>query len=142
MASPPLIFGDGAQTMDFVYVEDIARANILAATAEATDEVFNVASGVETSLLELAELLLGVMGSDLHVEFGPERAVNKVSRRLADTSRAREALGFEAQTSIEEGLAGLVDWWRAEREATQATARGRHRDANSVRSALPHRQGG
>ena len=53
--TPPLIFGDGSQTMDFVYVEDIARANILAATADATDEVFNVASGVETSLLELAQ---------------------------------------------------------------------------------------
>ena len=118
----PLIFGNGSQTMDFVYVEDIARANILAATAEATDQVFNVASGVETSLLELAQLLIGVMGADLEVEFGPERAVNKVSRRLADTNRARDGLGFEAQTSIEEGLAGLVDWWRAEREATQATA--------------------
>jgi UDP-glucose 4-epimerase len=119
---PPLIFGDGSQTMDFVYVEDIARANILAATAENIDQVFNVASGVETSLLELAQLLVGVMGADLEVEFGPERAVNKVSRRLADTSRARDALGFEAQTSIEEGLTGLVDWWHAERGATQAAA--------------------
>ena len=119
---PPVIFGDGSQTMDFVYVEDIARANILAATADATDEVFNVASGVETSLLELAQLLIGVMGADLEVEFGPERSVNKVSRRLADTNRARDRLGFEAQTSIEEGLAGLVEWWRAERQATQAAA--------------------
>ena len=115
----PLIFGDGSQTMDFVYVEDIARANILAATAEATDEVFNVASGVETSLLELARALLDVMGSDLRVEFGPERAVNKVSRRLASTGQARERLGFEAAVSLEEGLNGLVEWWQAEREAGQ-----------------------
>src|SRR6201995_2975615 len=64
---PPVIYGDGSQTMDFVYVEDIARANILAATADVTDEVFNVASGVETSLLELAQALLDVMGSDLEV---------------------------------------------------------------------------
>ena len=93
--------------MDFVYVEDIARANILAATADATDEVFNVASGVETSLLELAELLLEVMGSDLDVEFGPERAVNKVSRRLADTSRARERARLRGRrVDLEEGLAG------------------------------------
>ena len=76
---PPLIFGDGSQTMDFVYVEDIARANILAAEADVTDEVFNVASGVETSLLELAQLLIEVMGADLEVEFGPERAAAKVS---------------------------------------------------------------
>lgn len=112
---PPLIFGSGSQTMDFVYVEDIARANLLAATADVTDEVFNVASGAETSLAELAGALLRVMGSDLSVEFGPERAVNKVSRRLADTSRAREALGFEAEIGLEEGLTRLVDWWRAER---------------------------
>ena len=114
---PPLIFGDGSQTMDFIYVHDIARANILAATADATDEVFNVASGVETSLAELAAKMLQAMGSDLSVQFGPERAINKVSRRLADTSRARDMLGFEAQVSLEEGLSGLVDWWRAEREA-------------------------
>jgi UDP-glucose 4-epimerase len=120
--SPPLIFGDGSQTMDFVYVEDIARANILAATAEATDEVFNVASGVETSLAGLAEKLLEVMGSDLAVQFGPERAVNKVSRRLADTSSARERLGFEAEVDLEEGLKRLVEWWQAERDAPASLA--------------------
>jgi UDP-glucose 4-epimerase len=119
---PPLIFGNGWQTMDFVYVEDIARANILAARADVSDAVFNVASGVETSLAELAGKLLQVMGSDLSVEFGPERAVNKVSRRLADTSRAREALGFEAEIGLEEGLSRLVEWWRAERDGTGAEA--------------------
>ena len=113
---PPLIFGDGSQTMDFINVHDIARANILAATADVSDDVFNVASGVETSLAELAAKMLEVMGSDLRVQFGPERAVNKVSRRLADTSRARDLIGFEAQVSLAQGLAGLVEWWRAERE--------------------------
>jgi UDP-glucose 4-epimerase len=113
---PPLIFGDGSQTMDFVHVEDIARANILAATADVTDDVFNVASGEETSLAELARRLLDAMGSSLSTEFGPERSVNKVSRRLADTSRARELIGFEAEIGLDEGLTGLVDWWRAERE--------------------------
>ena len=82
---PPLIFGDGKQTMDFVCVPDIARANVLAAEADVTDAVFNIASGVETSLNELAETLLRVMGSDLSIEYGPERAVNGVTRRLADT---------------------------------------------------------
>ena len=66
--------------MDFVHVRDIARANVLAAQADVTDGVFNVATGVETSLLELAETLLRVMGSDLSVEHGPERAVNGVIR--------------------------------------------------------------
>lgn len=119
---PPVIYGDGSQTMDFVYVEDIARANILAATADVTDEVFNVASGVETSLAGLARELLEVMGSDLSVEFGPERAVSKVSRRLADTTQARDRLGFEAQVDLREGLTRLVDWWRAERTAANSTA--------------------
>jgi UDP-glucose 4-epimerase len=113
---PPLIYGDGSHTMDFVHVEDIARANILAATADVTDEVFNVASGEETSLAELARKLLDVMGSRLATQFGPERHVNKVPRRLADTRLARERLGFEAQVGLEDGLAGLVAWWRAERE--------------------------
>jgi UDP-glucose 4-epimerase len=111
----PLILGDGSQTMDFVYIGDVARANLLAAEADASDEVFNVASGVETSLLELARLLIDVMGSDVSVEHGPERAVNKVSRRLSDTKRAQERLGFTAEVGLEEGLRQLVDWWQAER---------------------------
>ena len=113
---PPLILGDGLQTMDFVYVDDIARANILAATAPVTDEVFNVACGVETSLLELAQTLLAVMGSDLAPEFGPERSVNSVRRRLADTERARSALGFEANVDLASGLEQLVAWWVKESE--------------------------
>jgi UDP-glucose 4-epimerase len=114
---PPLILGDGSQTMDFVYVDDIARANLLAAKAPATDEVFNVASGTETSLGDLASALLRVMGSDLVPVYGPERKVNPVARRLADTTAASEALGFMATVGLDEGLARLVAWWRAERAA-------------------------
>jgi UDP-glucose 4-epimerase len=113
----PLIFGDGLQTMDFVCVPDVARANLLAAGSGLVEGVFNVARGEETSLLGLAEALLRVMGSDLPVEFGPARAVNGVTRRLADTSAARAAFGFEAQIGLEEGLRMLVDWWRAEKAA-------------------------
>jgi UDP-glucose 4-epimerase len=112
---PLLIHGDGSQTMDFVYTGDVARANVLAAQAQATDAVFNVASGVETSLLDLARILLRVMEADLPVEHGPERAVNKVPRRLADTTAARDELGFTAEVGIEEGLTRLVEWWRGER---------------------------
>ena len=117
---PPLILGDGSQTMDFIYMGDIARANILAAQSNLTDVVFNVASGTETSLLELAEMLLAVMGSDLSVEYGPERAVNGVTRRLADTGAARDVLGFRAEVDLEEGLTRLVKWWRAERASAPA----------------------
>src|SRR5207248_6399677 len=89
---PALILGDGAQTMDFVHVADVARANLLAAEADVTDDVFNVASGVETSLLELARTLAEIMEAKPDPEFGPARAVNGVVRRLADTSRAEPGL--------------------------------------------------
>ncbi|SIN44059.1 NAD-dependent epimerase/dehydratase family protein [Micromonospora cremea] len=112
---PPLILGDGLQTMDFVHVADIARANILAARADVTDEVFNIASGTETSLKELAQALSDVMKSDLAPEHGPARAVNGVTRRLADTAAAAEKLSFRAEIGLHEGLQGLVDWWRAEK---------------------------
>jgi UDP-glucose 4-epimerase len=118
---PPLILGDGSQTMDFVYIGDIARANILAAKAEVTDEAFNVASGIETSLNDLATSLLKVMGSTLKPEYGPARKVNAVPRRLADTEKARRLIGFEAQVSLEEGLRGLVEWWQATRTVAQPT---------------------
>jgi nucleoside-diphosphate-sugar epimerase len=116
----PLILGDGSQTMDFVYIEDVARSNLLAAEADVSDEVFNVASGTETSLLELAQLLIEVMGGEVSVEHGPERSVNKVPRRLSDVKLARERLGFEAEVGLEEGLRRLVDWWRAERSGATA----------------------
>jgi UDP-glucose 4-epimerase len=117
---PPLILGDGTQTMDFVYIEDIARSNILALHSDVSDEVFNVASGQETSLNDLAATLLKVMGSDLKPEYGPERTVNSVSRRLADTQKAEQMLGFKAVVGLEEGLATLVDWWQASKKVSQS----------------------
>jgi UDP-glucose 4-epimerase len=119
---PPLILGDGSQTMDFVHVDDVAAANLLAAMIPVTDDVFNVGTGVETSLHELAAVLLRVMGSDLTPVFGPERAVNPVPRRLADVTRARDELGFEARIGLEEGLGRLVDWWRDETAPALPTA--------------------
>jgi UDP-glucose 4-epimerase len=110
---PPLIHGAGDQTMDFVYVTDVARANVLAATASVTDAAYNVATGVETSLVELAHALLHAMGSDLDVELAPDRDVPAIERRLAATDRAARDLGFTAEVGLAEGLAGLVAWWRA-----------------------------
>ena len=117
---PPLILGDGNQTMDFVYIDDVARSNILALQSGVSDEVFNIASGTETSLNELAAALLRVMGSDLQPEYGPERKVNPVSRRLADISKAERLLGFKAEVGLEEGLTRLVAWWRANRVVDQS----------------------
>ena len=112
---PPIIFGDGRQTMDFVHVHDVARANIAAANSTASDEAFNVASGREVSLKQLAQALLEIMGrEDLVIEHQPERAVNPVARRLADPSKARRLLDFETSIDLHDGLRGLVDWWRRE----------------------------
>lgn len=117
---PPLIFGDGSQTMDFVVAEDIARANLLAAASSIPEGVYNVASGHETSLQQLAEALLRVMDSELPIDYGPERAVNSVVRRLADISAAERDLGFRARIGLDEGLRQLVQWWRPLREEVAA----------------------
>jgi UDP-glucose 4-epimerase len=114
---PPMIFGDGTQTMDFIYADDIARANILAARAPVSDAVYNIASGTEFSLNECAEMLLHVMKSPLKVEYGEARKVNGVTRRLASTWRAEQEIGFQAVVPFEMGLTRLVDWWRQSRES-------------------------
>ena len=114
---PPVIFGDGTDTMDFVHVEDIARANILAAAAPVTDAVFNVGTGTETSLNALADMLLSIMQSPLRPEHAPPRRVNPVSRRLASVKDAQDRMGFRAQIALEDGLRSLVSWWRSERSA-------------------------
>jgi UDP-glucose 4-epimerase len=119
---PPVIFGDGLQTMDFIHVHDIARANILAATSAVSDEVFNVASGTETSLRDLATRLLKIMGSSLTPQFEPPRKVNPVPRRLASTEKASRLLGFNARVDLDQGLATVVDWWLKERAAMQVTS--------------------
>jgi len=117
---PPIVFGDGSDTMDFVHVQDVARANVLAARSEVAGEALNVGSGVETSLLELAELLLAVMGSAVGVEHGPPRRAAAVPRRLADVDRARRLLGFETEVSLDDGLRDLVAWWRLTKEPAVA----------------------
>jgi UDP-glucose 4-epimerase len=119
---PPIIHGDGSQTMDFVHVRDIARANLLAAKSHVTDEVFNVASGTETSLRELADKLIRVMGASLEPQHAEARKVNGVTRRLADTAKAKDMLGFESHIRLDEGLRDLVDWWRHERAVTAEAA--------------------
>lgn len=107
----PLIYGDGSTSMDFVYVEDVARANVAALLADATDEAFNVGNCRETSLKELLEALLEANNSDLKPAFMPDNTINPVSRRLADTSKAKKMLNFTAQVPLEEGLKKLSAWY-------------------------------
>jgi UDP-glucose 4-epimerase len=110
---PPLIFGDGLQTMDFIYVEDVAEAYLKAMTSDANDEFFNCGTGIETSLRELCGMLCAAAGHpDIEPVFQAPRKVADVSRRQACTKRARERVGFEARTTLEEGLVRLVSWHR------------------------------
>lgn len=109
--TPPVIHGDGSATMDFVYVEDVARANLLALKSDRVDDIYNVASGTETSLLQLWQTIQEVTGAHhLAPEFHPPRKVNPVPRRLADIRRAREELGFTAEVSLTDGLRRLAAW--------------------------------
>lgn len=110
----PVIFGDGMQTMDFVYIEDVAEANVLALKSEADDDVFNVATGTETSLRQLARLLCDAAGKpNMEPLFEPVRKVNPVTRRLAAVDHARAGIGFTANWRLDEGLRQLVRWHAA-----------------------------
>ncbi len=115
----PIIYGNGSMTMDFVYIDDIARATILATESTATDVVVNIASGVETTLLELAYALIKIMGSTVEPVCIEHKNITAVSRRLADTSMAERLIGFKAEVQLEEGLSRLVDWWRSERQLAE-----------------------
>jgi UDP-glucose 4-epimerase len=110
----PQIHGDGSATMDFIYVDDVARANILALKAGRHDDIYNIGSGAETSLLELWWIIQAVTGAQhLEPEMQPPRKVNAVPRRLADIRRARHELGFVPTVPLHDGLARLIAWRRA-----------------------------
>ncbi|QMU27456.1 NAD-dependent epimerase/dehydratase family protein [Adhaeribacter radiodurans] len=117
----PLIYGDGSTSMDFVYVRDVAKANIAALLSEVTDEVFNVGNCEETSLKQLLDALLKVNNSTLIPEFREENTVNPVSRRLADNSKAKRLLNFEPTVTLEEGLTELSQWYFKKKKATEVS---------------------
>jgi UDP-glucose 4-epimerase len=120
----PVIFGDGCQTMDFVYVGDVAGAYLLAAQSDVTDEVFNVGAGIETSLRELCQILCDEMGqTSLQPVFQPARKVNPVTRRLASTERARDRIGFEAGVSLRDGIRRLIEWYSTKPQVEMVGAR-------------------
>jgi UDP-glucose 4-epimerase len=106
----PRIFGDGTQSMDFVYIEDVARANLAALVSDVSDEVFNVGTGVQTTLNELCEVLLRISNSPLKPEYREARKVNNVQARRAAVEKAAQQLGFRAQVKLEDGLRSLLAW--------------------------------
>jgi UDP-glucose 4-epimerase len=109
---PLVIYGDGSQTMDFVFVDDVARANILAATSDATDVVCNVGSGAETTLEELARALIAATEADSRLRHERQESLTPVPRRLADISATERLLGWRPEVDLKTGLQRLVAWWR------------------------------
>ena len=109
---PLTLFGDGSSSVDFVYVDDVARANLLACASEAPAAIVNVCSGVETRMRDLAALLLRLTGSSVGMEFKPQPEGALPARRVGDPRRARELLGFEATTTLEDGVRRLIEWRR------------------------------
>lgn len=103
---PPVIDGRGEQSMDFIHVEDIARATVLALESESENLPINVGTGIDTSVATLARILINAVGAEVEPQFNPRDVL--VSRRAADTTRAREMLGFEAAIGVEEGMTKLV----------------------------------
>jgi len=109
----PTIFGDGSEAFDFVAVRDCARANVCAMKADSVDRNYNVGTGVRTSLLELARLLVDLTGCREPIRYLPNSTATLVRNRIGSTKRARDEIGFEAGVSLAEGLRELVRW-RAE----------------------------
>ena len=110
---PPTINGDGTQAYDFIYVEDVARSNVLALSSEATDEFYNVGSGVQTSIAELCELILTLKESDLKVTYRPyseDDARRMVQNRIGCPKKASKDLAFNYTYSLEQGLLKLIEW--------------------------------
>jgi UDP-glucose 4-epimerase len=118
---PPIVHGDGSATLDLVYIEDVARANLLAATAPVTDVALNVGRGEEVSLADLARALIRAMDSECELVAQPGTGSSQVARRLADMSETARLLGFVAQVDLDEGLRRLVEWWKEEKGWTLGT---------------------
>ena len=109
---PPVLYGDGSQAYDFVFVRDCARANILAMKADTTDQFYNVGTGVRTSIKELAELILETTGSDLSVQYEPA-GMTFVKNRIGCTKKAAAEIEFTAGTGLRDGLLELIEWRNA-----------------------------
>jgi nucleoside-diphosphate-sugar epimerase len=116
---PLVLYGDGSQAYDFVYVGDCAAANVCAMKAETVARFYNVGTGIRTSIRELAELILAITGSDVGIRYEPE-GVTFVKNRIGSAERASEEIGFTAQVGLEEGLTKLIEWRDGHKEEVEA----------------------
>ena len=110
---PLTVDGGGEASRDFVYVDDVVEGLLLCATEGAPGDVYNLAGGIETTILELAELVNELAGSDVPVEYGPRRPWDHSIKRFGSTAKARRELGFAAKVGLREGVERTVEWTRA-----------------------------
>jgi len=120
---PPLVYGDGSQSYDFIYVSDVARANICALLSDATDTCYNVGSGVQTSIKELAQVILDITGSPLQIQYEPA-GQTFVTNRIGDPGRAERETGFKYTVEIPEGLENLIQWRDSHKELVAKRRKG------------------
>lgn len=116
---PPIVYGDGSQAYDFIYVGDCARANVCAMKADTVDTFYNVGTGKRTTIKELAELLLELAGSELKIQYEPQ-GKTFVKNRIGSPEKARKEISFEALVSLREGLQKLIEWRKSHIEAVDA----------------------
>ena len=110
---PPVIHGDGNQTRDFTYIDDAVEATLLAATSDrSTGEVFNVGTGVETRVNELAAILIRLVGAKVEPVHSDRRDVDNIRRRVVNIEKTRRALRWVPEVTLEEGLRRTVEWQR------------------------------
>jgi UDP-glucose 4-epimerase len=116
---PPIVYGDGSQTYDFIHVGDVARANILAMQADGAGECYNVGRGIGTSIKELTELLLRLTESNLKIQY-EEAGLTFVTNRIGCPKKAESDLGFKWNIDLDEGMKSLIDWRKQDIEALEA----------------------
>jgi UDP-glucose 4-epimerase len=112
---PPIVYGDGSQSYDFVYVEDVADADILGLKADTVDQFYNIGIGIKTSIKEITELILKITNSKVQIDYRPE-GQTFVTNRIGSTLKAEKELGFKAKTGLEEGLKKLIEWRRLHKQ--------------------------
>jgi UDP-glucose 4-epimerase len=106
---PPVVFGDGSQAYDFIYVGDAARANVCALKSEVPFGFYNVGRGIKTSIKELTEIVLQLTGSDLQIQY-EQAGQTFVTNRVGDPEAAAQDLGFNWTVDLEDGMSRLIGW--------------------------------
>lgn len=116
---PPMVYGDGSQAYDFIYVSDVGRANVCALKSDVPFGFYNVGRGIKTSIKELTEMILKIAGSNLQIQYEPA-GLTFVTNRVGDPGAAERDLGFTWTVDLEDGLRRLIEWRKNNMDAVEA----------------------